>query len=109
MAVIEGVVRADFGGKRDRPARRGTEATSSGGVSKVPIQNEIAWSKNSAKYLALLGDFAVLQKPFAAIPGPGLRYSSELLPYVPDHTVVYAAIPILRTRSERRAGCSKTG
>jgi hypothetical protein len=64
-------------------------------VSKVPIQSEIAWSKNSAKYLALLGDFSILQKQFAAIPGPGLRYSSELLPYVPDHTVIYAAIPNL--------------
>jgi hypothetical protein len=75
--------------------RAGDEATSSTSVSKVPIQDEIAWSKNSAKYLALLGDFAVLQKQFAAIPGPGLRYSSDLLPYVPDHTVVYAAIPNL--------------
>jgi hypothetical protein len=93
VAVIEGVVRADFGGSAT-DLRAGDEATSSG-VSKVPIQNEIAWSKNSAKYLALLGDFAVLQKQFAAIPGPGLRYSSELLPYVPDHTVVYAAIPNL--------------
>jgi hypothetical protein len=93
VAVIEGVVRADFGGSTT-DLRAGDEATSSG-VSKVPIQNEIAWSKNSAKYLALLGDFAVLQKQFAAIPGPGLRYSSELLPYVPDHTVVYAAIPNL--------------
>ena len=64
-------------------------------MAKVPIQNEIAWSKNSAKYLALLGDFSILQKQFAAIPGPGLRYSSDLLPYVPDHTVVYAAIPNL--------------
>lgn len=93
VAVIEGVVRADFGGSTT-DLRAGDEATSSG-VAKVPIQNEIAWSKNSAKYLALLGDFAVLQKQFAAIPGPGLRYNSELLQYVPDHTVVYAAIPNL--------------
>ena len=94
VAVIEGVVRADFGGNAT-DLRAGDEATSGPNVSKVPIQNEIAWSKNSAKYLALLGDFAVLQKQFAEIPGPGLRYSSELLPYVPDHTVVYAAIPNL--------------
>jgi hypothetical protein len=94
VAVIEGVVHVDYGERSDE-LRAGEEATSSPSVSKVPIPNEIAWSKNSAQYLALLGDFAVLQKQFAAIPGPGLRYSSELLPYVPDNTVIYAAIPNL--------------
>jgi hypothetical protein len=94
VAVIEGVVRVNFGDNTTE-LRAGDEATSSASVLKVPIKNEIAWSKNSAKYLALLGDFAVLQKQFAAIPGPGLRYNSDLLPYVPDHTVIYAAIPNL--------------
>jgi hypothetical protein len=94
VAVIEGVVRVDYG-ETTTDLHAGDEATSGPSVSKVPIPNEIAWSRNSAKYLALLGDFAVLQKQFAAIPGPGLRYSSDLLAYVPDHTVVYAAIPNL--------------
>ena len=94
VAVVEGVVRVDFG-NNTTDLSAGEQATSSAAVSKVPVQNEIAWSRNSAKYLALLGDFAVLQKQIAAIPGPGLRYSSELLPLVPDHTVVYAAIPNL--------------
>jgi len=94
VAVIEGVVRVDFN-SNTTDLRAGEQTTSSAAVSKVPVQNEIAWSRNSAKYLALLGDFAVLQKQIAAIPGPGLRYSSELLPIVPDHTVVYAAIPNL--------------
>ena len=94
VAVIEGVVRVDFGDNTTE-LTAGQEATSGSNVAKVPIQNEIAWSRNSAKYLALLGDFAVLQKQFAAIPGPGLRYSSDLLPYVPDNTVIYAAIPNL--------------
>ncbi|HWY21322.1 MAG TPA: FecR domain-containing protein [Candidatus Acidoferrum sp.] len=94
VAVIEGVVRV-ASGERTAELRAGDEETSSANVSKVPIQNEIAWSRNSAKYLALLGDFALLQKQIEAIPGPGLRYSSELLPYVPDHTAVYAAIPNL--------------
>lgn len=94
VAVIEGVVRMDYG---DHTAElsAGEEGTSSPSVERVPIPSEIAWSKNSAQYLALLGDFAVLQKQFAAIPGPGLRYNSDLLPYVPDNTVVYAAIPNL--------------
>ncbi len=94
VAVIEGVVRV-ASGDRTTELNAGDEATSSSSLSKVPIQNEIAWSRNSAKYLALLGDFALLQKQIEAIPGPGLRYSSELLPYVPDHSVVYAAIPNL--------------
>ncbi len=94
VAVIEGVVHVDYGDSTT-DLRAGDEATSSASVSKVPIKSEIAWSRNSAKYLALLGDFAVLQKQFAAIPGPGLRYSSDLLAYVPEHTVVYAAIPNL--------------
>jgi FecR protein/Putative zinc-finger len=96
VAVIEGVVRVAYG-DRTSDLRAGDEETSSASVSKVPIQDEIAWSKNSAKYLARLGDFALLQKQIEAIPGPGLRYSSDLLPYVPDHAVVYAAIPNLAT------------
>jgi hypothetical protein len=94
VAVIEGVVRV-ASGDRTTELRPGDEETSSASVSKVPIQNEIAWSRNSAKYLALLGDFAILQTQLQAIPGPGLRYSSELLAYVPDHTVIYAGIPNL--------------
>jgi hypothetical protein len=94
VAVIEGVVRVNYG-ERETELSAGEQATSSPNVSKVPIKNEIAWSKDSARYLALLGDFAILQKQIAAIPGPGLRYSSDLLPYVPDNTVVYAAIPNL--------------
>jgi hypothetical protein len=94
VAVIEGVVRV-ASGDQTADLRAGEEQTSNSSVAKVPIQHEIAWSRNSAKYLSLLGDFALLQKQFDAIPGPGLRYSSDLLAYVPDHAVVYAAIPNL--------------
>src|ERR1700733_3910123 len=94
VAVIEGVVRV-ASGDQTTDLRAGDEQTSNASLSKVPIQDEIAWSRNSAKYLALLGDFALLQKQVEAIQGPGLRYSSDLLPYVPDHTAVYAAIPNL--------------
>jgi len=94
VAVIEGVVRV-ASGERTSELRAGDEETSGSSVSKVSIKDEIAWTRNSAKYLALLGDFAVLQEQFEAIPGPGLRYSSDLLAYVPDQTAIYAAIPNL--------------
>ena len=94
VAVIEGVVRV-ASGDQTTDLRAGDEQTSGTSVAKVPIQDEIAWSRNSARYLALLGDFALLQKQIEAIPGPGLRYSSDLLPYVPDNTAIYAAVPNL--------------
>src|ERR1035437_2983811 len=47
VAVIEGVVRVNFG-DNTTDLRAGDEATSSAIVLKVPIKNEIAWSKNSA-------------------------------------------------------------
>ncbi|HTZ84774.1 MAG TPA: FecR domain-containing protein [Candidatus Acidoferrales bacterium] len=103
VAVIEGIVRMDYG-DHSTELRAGDEGTSTQSVSKVPIKNEIAWSRDKAKYLALLGDFAVLQKQLAAIPGPGLRYSSELLPYVPDNTVIYAAIPNLSSTLSQASG-----
>ncbi|HWY56847.1 MAG TPA: FecR domain-containing protein [Terriglobales bacterium] len=96
VAVIQGLVRVDYG-DRTSELHAGDEVTSSANVSTNSIQNEIAWSRNAAKYLALLGDFAVLQKQLAAIPGAGLRYSSDLVSYVPDDTVVYVAIPNLAT------------
>ncbi len=92
VSVLEGVVNVAYG-KRSEELQAGGQTTSSVNVSRVHIEDELAWSRNAAKYLALLGEFRVLQKQWDAIPGPGLRYQSDLLPYVPDNTVVYAAIP----------------
>ena len=94
VAVIEGVVHVEYGDSTSE-LQAGQEATSNPSVAKVPIQNDIAWSRNAAKYMALLGEFSILQKQLAAIPSPGLRYTSDLLPYVPENTVFYAAIPNL--------------
>ena len=71
VAVIEGVVRVDFG-ENTTDLHAGEEATSSASVSKVPIQDEIAWSRNSAKYLALLGDFAVSAETVCRDSGAGV-------------------------------------
>ena len=92
VSVLEGVVNVAYGWHTEN-VQAGDETTTSSNLSRVPIQDEIAWSKNAARYLALLGEFQELQKRFQAIPGPGLRYQSDLLQYLPDNTVVYAAIP----------------
>ena len=92
ISVLEGAVHVAYGNTQEELAAGG-QATSSGDISRVPIQDDLAWSKHSAKYLALLSEFRALEKQWEAIPGPGLRYQSDLLPYVPANTVIYAAIP----------------
>jgi hypothetical protein len=61
----------------------------------LPIGNEFAWSQNSGDYLALLKELSSLQKDLQAIPGPGVRYSSQLPQYLPADTFLYAAVPNL--------------
>jgi ferric-dicitrate binding protein FerR (iron transport regulator) len=92
VSVLEGVVNVAYG-QHMEDLQAGDETTTNSNLARVPLQDEIAWSKNAAKYLALLGEFQTLQKQFEAIPEPGLRYQSDLLQYLPDNTVVYAAIP----------------
>jgi len=94
VSVLEGAVHVAYG-KHNEELEAGGQVTSSGDISRVPIQDDLRWSKNSAKYLALLGEFRILQKQWEALPGPGLRYQSDLLPYLPPKTAIYAAIPNL--------------
>jgi hypothetical protein len=67
------------------------ESTDAAGT--VPIQKEIAWSKNLDQHLALLAEFAHLSNKLDAVQLPGLRYQSALLPTLPASTVLYASIP----------------
>jgi hypothetical protein len=92
VSVIEGQVRVE-GAQGTKLLHPGQQAATDAAMAAVPIQDEIAWSQNLDQYLALLGEFAVMQKQLAQLPGPGLRYSSRLLDLVPDGTVLYVAIP----------------
>src|SRR5207245_676135 len=52
VSVLEGVVNVAYG-QRTLDLHAGEETTTSRNLSRVPIQDEIAWSKNAARYLAL--------------------------------------------------------
>ena len=71
----------------------GEQLSTSDAMAPAPIKDEIAWSRDVNQHLALLGEFTAMQKQLEQLPGPGLRYSSALLPLVPDGTVLYVAIP----------------
>ncbi len=94
VAVIEGTVRVAHSGAED-VLHAGDQVATSDNMSAVPVSQEIAWSRDRDKHLALLAQFAVLRQRLAQIPLPPPRYNSELLNRVPQATVLYISIPNL--------------
>lgn len=74
---------------------RGEQSASNPGLGVSPAGEAVAWSQNSQMYLALLGDFANIEKKLAALPTPALRTQAKLLQYLPANPRVYGAIPNL--------------
>ena len=94
VSVIEGEVRVAQGGNTS-VLHAGEQVSTNPGLGPVPVQDEIAWSRNVDSHIALLNEFSTLRKKLEAIPGPGLRYSTKLVELVPEGTVLYASIPNL--------------
>jgi len=94
VSVIEGEVRLDRSGN-ERVLRAGEQATSNASIAAIPVKDEIAWSRNAAKYAQTLDSLAALQNELNAVAKPGVRYSTRLLDMMPDNTVLYAALPNL--------------
>jgi hypothetical protein len=92
VAVIQGEVQVDHA-RSSELLHPGQQAATDPSMAPVAVKDEISWSQNRDQYLALLGEFAVLEQQLAQVPGPGLRYSSRLLDLTPDGTVLYVAIP----------------
>jgi hypothetical protein len=93
VSVIEGEVRVTETGAT-KVLHPGDQLSTSASVATVPVQQEISWSQNSAKHLALLAEFAHLQNQVQQkVQLPDLRYESRLLPLLPKSTVLYAGIP----------------
>jgi FecR-like protein/putative zinc finger protein len=59
------------------------------------ISQQISWSHDRDKYLAVLAQLAIIQHRLEAIPSPQLRYTSDLLQRVPADTLLYISIPNL--------------
>jgi len=92
VSVVQGSVLLQEGGLQ-RLLKPGEQATTNPAVARTSVQDDISWSRNSAEYLSLLGEFSDMAKQLAQVQQPGLRYSSKLAQLAPPNTVVYAAIP----------------
>jgi hypothetical protein len=94
VSVIEGEVNLNHAGS-DRVLHPGEQATTNAAISTIPVKDEVAWSKNAARYAAVLNGLATLKTELNSVPSPGVRTSTHLLDLMPESTVVYAAVPNL--------------
>ncbi len=94
VSVIEGEVHLDRNGE-DKVLRAGEQATTNAVIETVPLKDEVAWSRNAARYSQILESLAALKKDLNAVQKPGVRYSTRLLDMMPADTVLYAAVPNL--------------
>jgi len=93
VSVIEGEVLIEKG-DLNTTLKPGEQFASQPSLSKVSVEDDIAWSQSAEQHVALLGELSAIQKDFhEATFGEELRYSSELLGMLPEGTVVYGAIP----------------
>jgi hypothetical protein len=94
VSVIEGEVHLDRSGE-DKVLRAGEQATTNASIETIPVKDEVAWSRNAARYTQTLAGLAALQKELNTVAKPGVRYSTRLLDMMPGNTVLYAALPNL--------------
>ncbi|HWS18152.1 MAG TPA: FecR domain-containing protein, partial [Candidatus Elarobacter sp.] len=94
VSVIEGEVRVAEAGA-EKVLHSGDQLTTNVSLGTVPVKQEIAWSQNLDKHLALLAEFAHLSNKLEKVQFPGLRYKSNVLATLPPNTVVFAGIPNL--------------
>jgi hypothetical protein len=94
VTVVEGAVQVDQA-SQTQMLKPGDQVATDPSAARTSPAEAVAWSRDSAKYLALLGEFSAIKKGLEQMPGPGLRYSSKLLAMVPRDTILYAAIPNL--------------
>ncbi len=94
VSVIEGEVRVAEAGA-EKVLHSGDQLSTNVSLGSVPVKQEIAWSQNLDKHLALLAEFAHLGHKLESVQLPGLRYQSHVLATLPADTILFAGIPNL--------------
>ncbi len=95
VSVVEGEVEVNYAGK-DEKLLPGDQTTTSRNLDRTSVQQNVAWSRNAARYTNLVAELAKLRREVnQRVQLPGVRYSSRFVDLVPENTVFYAALPNL--------------
>ena len=95
VSVVEGEVKVNHAGK-DETLLPGDQTTTNPSLDKKSVQQNVAWSRNAARYSSLVSELAKLRRDVnQRVTRPGVRYSSKFVDLVPANTVFYAALPNL--------------
>ena len=94
MSVVEGEVKVDKATGTEM-LHRGDQTVTNQTMALTGVGQDISWSGNSAKYLALLGELSAISKRLDAIPGPEMRYSSKLTAALPANIAIFVSMPNL--------------
>ncbi len=93
VSVVEGEVHVDHKGD-NAVLHPGDQVTTAYALAKVPVDQEISWSRDVDDYLKLLKELEALRKEIdQRVPHADLRYDSRLLDLMPADTLFYAAMP----------------
>ncbi len=92
VSVVEGQVQVTQG-QKEILLHPGEQMATADGVGRVPVEDEIAWSRNVDNYLALLRELHAYRKDLETVKTPGVRYTSRILDMLPADTAVYVALP----------------
>lgn len=93
VSVVEGEVHVDHKGD-NAVLHPGDQVTTAYALAKVPVAQEIAWSRDVDSYLQLLREVEALRKEIdQRVTHADLRYDSRLLDLMPQDTLFYAAMP----------------
>ena len=94
ISVIEGVVLVESRGKRHQ-LTAGQQMSTRENLTSVPVEKEIAWSRNLEEHIAVLHQLTSLQEELEEELTPGLTFSTSLLSLAPEDAVLYASLPNL--------------
>ena len=93
VSVIEGEVEVNEGSS-SALLHPGDQITTGDRLRRVPLEEEISWSRDAAKHKALLRELTDLRRVISeAVDHAPPRTSTFLLDLAPGDTLVYAAMP----------------